>query len=58
MRNKNADMFNIDKSLDREISAKELFDIHVKRAKRIFQVADTINVDVFLVAGAFGCGAF
>lgn len=57
LRNKNADMFNIDKSLDREISAKELFDIHVKRAKRIFRVADVMNVDV-LVAGAFGCGAF
>lgn len=57
LRDKNVDMFNIDKPLDIEISAKELFDIHVKRAKRIFQVADTMNVDV-LVAGAFGCGAF
>lgn len=57
LRDKNADMFNIDKPLDREISAKELFDIHYKRAKRIFLVADVMNVDI-LVAGAFGCGAF
>lgn len=39
------------------LSDDELYDIHVKRAKHIFNVANGKGVD-YLVLGAFGCGAF
>lgn len=39
------------------LSDDELYDIHVKRAKHIFNVANGEGVD-YLVLGAFGCGAF
>lgn len=57
LREKNVDMFNVDKPLEEMISNEDLFLLHVNRAKRIFKVADKKGVDV-LVAGAFGCGAF
>lgn len=40
-----------------EVSSDELFDIHLRRARHILQVAAANGVDV-LVLGAFGCGAF
>ena len=35
----------------------ELFAIHKKRAKRLFEIAKVEKADV-LILGAFGCGAF
>lgn len=40
-----------------KLSDTELYEIHLKRAKKIMAVAAHHNVDV-LVLGAFGCGAF
>ncbi len=57
LREKNVDMFNVDKPLEEVISDDELFEIHVKRAERIFRVAEKKGVET-LIAGAFGCGAF
>ena len=39
------------------LSDDELYNIHVNRAKHIFEVANRQGVD-YLVLGAFGCGAF
>jgi len=39
------------------LTDEELYDIHVKRAKHIFDVANAYGVE-YLVLGAFGCGAF
>lgn len=49
--------FNIDKPLEEKISDTELYNIHVKRAKRILDVALRIGTDD-IILGAFGCGAF
>jgi len=57
LREKNVDIFNVDKPLKKPISDKELFDIHYKRAMKIFAVAAKKQVKN-LVIGAFGCGAF
>ena len=40
-----------------KITDKELYDIHVKRLQRIFDIA-YLNGNDSLVIGAFGCGAF
>ena len=57
LREKNVDMFNVDKPLNKSISNEELYQIHYKRAMSIFAVAAKKQV-VNLVVGAFGCGAF
>ena len=57
LREKNCDMFNVDKPLENLISNEELYNIHLKRAKKIFAVAAKKGVKN-LVVGAFGCGAF
>lgn len=43
--------------IGKKITDKELFDIHVKRAGHIMNIAAANGVDI-LVLGAFGCGAF
>lgn len=57
LREKNVDIFNVDEPLKKPITDKELFDIHYKRAMKIFAVAAKKQVKN-LVIGAFGCGAF
>lgn len=57
LREKNVDIFNVDEPLKKPIADKELFDIHYKRAMKIFAVAAKKQVKN-LVIGAFGCGAF
>ena len=57
LREKNVDMFNVDKPLEKSISNEELYKIHYQRAMKIFAVAAKKKVDN-LVVGAFGCGAF
>ncbi len=39
------------------IKAGELLDLHMKRARRIFDIAKAHDVEV-MILGAFGCGAF
>lgn len=57
LREKNVDIFNVDEPLKKPITDKELFDIHYKRAMKIFAVAAKKQIEN-LVIGAFGCGAF
>jgi uncharacterized protein (TIGR02452 family) len=40
-----------------KISDSDLYQLHVKRIERIFQIAAANGAEV-LVLGAFGCGAF
>ena len=57
LREKPCNQFNQDCGDRVVLSDKELYDIHVSRAKHIFEVAIHHNIKV-LVLGAFGCGAF
>lgn len=57
LREKNVDIYNVDKPLEKKVSDEELYKIHLKRAKKIFAVAAKKGVTNFVV-GAFGCGAF
>lgn len=40
-----------------QISARELYDLHLRRARHILHIAAANGTDI-LVLGAFGCGAF
>ena len=49
--------FNPDSGKPVIISNEELYQLHVKRAKHILQIAASKQIDC-LILGAFGCGAF
>ena len=57
LREKPGNLYNFDGDTSIKVSDDELYQIHVKRAKRILDVALINNIDI-LVLGAFGCGAF
>ena len=57
LREKPGNLYNFDGNTATKISDEELYQIHVKRAKQILDVAIKNNIDI-LVLGAFGCGAF
>ena len=57
LREKPGNLYNFDGNASIKISDEQLFQIHVKRAKQILDVAIKNNIDI-LVLGAFGCGAF
>ena len=57
LREKPGNLYNFDGNTSIKISDEELYQIHVKRAKQILDVAIINNIDI-LVLGAFGCGAF
>jgi uncharacterized protein (TIGR02452 family) len=40
-----------------KIKESDLYELHVKRIERIFQIAEVNGAEV-LILGAFGCGAF
>ena len=50
-------IYNQDSGNSIKISDDELYEIHLKRAKKILEVACSKDVEV-LILGAFGCGAF
>lgn len=52
-----ANSFNRDEGEPIQLSDKELYKVHYKRAIKIMEVACANNVEV-LILGAFGCGAF
>lgn len=52
-----SNIWNPEPSKPLTLTNGELFAIHKKRAKRLFEVAKAENVEV-LILGAFGCGAF
>ena len=57
LREKPGNLYNFDGNASIKISDEQLYQIHVKRAKQILDVAIKNNIDI-LVLGAFGCGAF
>ena len=57
LREKPWNLYNFDGDVPIIVSDDDLYQIHIKRAKRILDVALINNIDI-LVLGAFGCGAF
>ena len=57
LREKPGNLYNFDGNTSIKISDEELYQIHLKRAKQILDVALVNKIDI-LILGAFGCGAF
>jgi len=57
LREKPANSYNLGEGNAVKVSDQELYEIHLKRARQILNVALVNNIDI-LVLGAFGCGAF
>lgn len=57
LKEKPANEMNPNESEHIDISDDDLFELHVKRARKIFNAAVVNKVEV-LILGAFGCGAF
>ena len=58
LRNRPSNAYNTgDGKVSVNVTDKELFDIHVKRLRRILDVA-LVNGNEVVILGAFGCGAF
>jgi uncharacterized protein (TIGR02452 family) len=57
LRKKPANRHNPNEGEQVKLQPKQLYELHLQRAKHIFTVAAANRADV-LVLGAFGCGAF
>lgn len=57
LRSKPSNQHNPETGASQKVTDAELYEIHLKRAKRILTIAAANKVDI-LVLGAFGCGAF
>lgn len=57
LREKPSNAYNLEMGAATEITAEELYSIHLSRARHILHIAAANGIDK-LVLGAFGCGAF